>query len=195
MLTSPNKLQPATELKESTSCPVLESNHFLIRPFQYADLKAFTRYRENEVVARYQSWENYTYQDALALFNKMDYAHFGRIGDWYQLAIESKLTGEIVGDLAVHFVDAEKMEVGFTIAQEHQRKGIAFEALSRILDYLFLTLKKQKVVAFVDKRNKASYLLLEKAGFRRAADLQADSSPQAEWGDEYFYIKLKSMHN
>ncbi|MDB1125820.1 GNAT family N-acetyltransferase [Vibrio algarum] len=191
-------MQEKTKLNSVTSAssqsPILETTRYFIRAFEKSDLTAFAQYRADENVARYQSWTNYTYQDALRLFNQMDYSTFGRIGHWYQLAIEKKSSHEVIGDLAVHFIDQEKMEVGFTISADNQRKGVGFEALSALLDFLFLTLNKQKIVAFVDMKNEASYKLLEKAGFKRAANLKADTSPQAGWGDEYFYMKLRSMH-
>lgn len=182
-----NNLDPSTT--SAIPCPTLQSERFIIRAFQRSDLSRFTQYRANEEVAKYQSWSDYSYSDALKLFNAMDYPHFACAGHWYQLAIEQKSDHELVGDLAVHFIDHEKMEIGFTIAKECQRRGVAFEALSTLLSYLFTELHKRTVVAFVDIRNTASIRLLEKSGFRRAANLSADSSPQAGWGDEYFYIK------
>lgn len=176
-------------------CPILETSRYIIRAFERTDLTVFAQYRADKNVARYQSWNNYTYQDAVKLFERMDYSTFGSLGHWYQLAIEQKSSKVLVGDLAVHFIDQEKMEVGFTISAENQREGVAFEALSALLDFLFFTLNKQKIVAFVDMKNEASYKLLEKAGFKRTANLKADDSPQAGWGDEYFYIKLHSMHS
>ncbi|MDV7103308.1 GNAT family protein [Vibrio sp. TH_r3] len=179
---------------DSVNQHLLQTCRFFIRFFQYSDLNAFTKYRADKDVARYQSWSTYTFQDALDLFNKMDYSSFGQIGSWYQLAIEDRKSHQLVGDLALHFVDHEKMEIGYTIAAKNHRTGIAFEAISALLDYLFLTLNKQKIVAFVDKRNIASYRLLEKAGFKRVADLQANSSVLTGWGDEYLYMKLRSAH-
>jgi RimJ/RimL family protein N-acetyltransferase len=175
--------------------PLLSTARLIIRAFKYSDLQSFTQYRADEEVAKYQSWSNYTFEDATKLFQQMDYSTFGRIGSWYQLAIEDKVSHRLLGDLAVHFVDQEKMEVGYTVSSENQRKGIAYEALYGLLDFLFIRLNKQKVIAFVDIHNKASYKLLEKSGFKRSANLTADPSPNAGWGDEYVYIKLRSMHN
>lgn len=174
--------------------PLLETSRFVIRAFDFSDLVTFAQYRADEDLARYQSWSNYTYRDALQLFDSMDYSNFGKTGSGYQLAIVNKTSRELVGDLAVHFIGQEQVEIGFTIASVHQRKGIGFEALTALLDFLFITLNKQKVVAFVDIKNKPSYKLLEKVGFKKSAQLDADFSLNAGWGDEYFYVKLHSMH-
>ena len=48
----------------------------------------------------------------------MDYSTFGSEGCWYQLAISSLDSDELVGDLAVHFIDQEQIEVGFTVCPE-----------------------------------------------------------------------------
>jgi len=85
--------------------PVLKTENFVIRPFKRKDLETLAKYRSQEIVAKYQSWTNYTYQDAVELFESMDYSTFGNEGSWYQLAISSVDSDELVGDLAVHFID------------------------------------------------------------------------------------------
>ena len=69
--------------------PVLQTDNFLIRAFERRDLELFARYRSHEIVAKYQSWTSYTYQDAVEIFENMDYSTFGTKGNWYQLAIST----------------------------------------------------------------------------------------------------------
>ncbi len=61
--------------------PVLKTENLVIRAFERNDLEAFVQYRSQEMVAKYQSWTNYTYQDALELFESMYYSTFGREGN------------------------------------------------------------------------------------------------------------------
>ena len=147
--------------------PVLKTENYVIRAFEIKDLEAFALYRSQEMVAKYQSWTSYTYQDAVQLFESMDYSTFGSEGNWYQLAISSIDSDELVGDLAVHFIDQEQIEIGFTVCPEHQSKGVATEAVSRFLRYVFGELNKHRVLATTDAKNTASYRLLEKLAFRR----------------------------
>lgn len=174
------------------SAPVLRTDCFLIRAFEERDLEAFANYRSQEAVAKYQSWTNFTYQDAVQLFEKMDYSRFGAEEEWYQLAIISIGTGELVGDLAVHFIDKEQVEIGFTVSPLHQRRTVATEALSRLLSYLFRDLNKHRVIATTDAKNTAAHKLLEKLSFRREAHFVQNIFFKGEWGDEYQYALLNS---
>lgn len=172
--------------------PVLKTENLVIRAFQRKDLEIFTQYRSQEMVAKYQSWTNYTYQDAIELFEGMDYSTFGTEGSWYQLAISSLDSDELVGDLAVHFIDQDQIEIGFTVSPQHQGKGVATEAVSSILRYVFGELSKHRVVATTDTKNTASYRLLEKLAFRREGHFIQNIFFKGAWGDEYHYALLRS---
>ena len=172
--------------------PILKTKRFVIRAFEQKDLKVFSQYRSQTKVARYQSWSDYTYQDALAFFESMDYSTFGSQGNWYQLAIASSDFDELLGDIAVHFIDQEQIEIGFTISPEHQCKGVATQAVSCFLNYVFDELKKHRVTAITDTKNTASYKLLEKLGFRREGHFIQNVLFKGAWGDEYLYALLRS---
>ena len=172
--------------------PILKTANFLIRVFQKKDLEAFAQYRSHEAVARYQSWSNYTYQDAIELFEGMDYSAFGTDGSWYQLAIASLDSDALIGDLAVHFIDQDQIEIGFTVSPEHQGKGVATQAVSSFLRYAFVELNKHRVVATTDAKNTASFRLLEKLAFRREAHFIQNIFFKGAWGDEYQYALLRS---
>lgn len=172
--------------------PVLKTDNYTIRAFERKDLKVFTQYRSIEAVAKYQSWTDYTYQDAENLFNSINYYNFGIKGEWYQLAITTSELNELVGDLALHFIDQDQVEIGFTVAPQHQVKHVATEAVSCLLNYVFGELHKHRVIATTDAKNTASYRLLEKLGFRREAHFIQNIFFKGAWGDEYQYALLHS---
>lgn len=91
------------------SSPVLTLRHFT-----RADLNLFTRYRQNPDVALYQSWENFTFEQAEAMFTLMKRMPFAMPDNWYQIAIEHAEFG-LVGDFGLHFVDKYQVELGVTI--------------------------------------------------------------------------------
>ncbi|WP_448212404.1 GNAT family N-acetyltransferase [Colwellia sp. MEBiC06753] len=175
--------------------PYIQTANLDIRPFERKDLTRFTEYRSNQAVAVYQSWSDYKYQDALALFNAMDYSTFGEEGNWYQLAIADAVNDEILGDIAVHFIDCEQLEVGFTVAPQYQGKNIATQAVSCFLDYAFGQLNCHRITAITDTRNIASVKLLEKLGFRQEGHFKQNIFFKGAWGDEYLYAILASEHS
>ena len=175
--------------------PILKTKNIVIRAFEKKDLKAFVCYRAQKEVARYQSWSDYSHQDALELFEVMDYSTFGQPKNWYQMAISLIDSDKLIGDLAIHFIDHDQVEIGFTVAPEYQGNNVATEAVSCFLNYLFDELNKHRVIATTDVKNMASYRLLEKLGFRREAHLLQNIYFKGEWGDEYQYGLLRSEHN
>ncbi|MDF1665038.1 MAG: GNAT family protein [Planctomycetota bacterium] len=172
--------------------PILRTENFVIRAFEKKDLEAFTEYRAQASVAKYQSWSSFTYQDAIQLFEGMDYSSFGAERQWYQLAIASQKSDELMGDLAVHFIDKDQIEVGFTVSPDHQRKSVASEALTCLLRYVFGELNKHRVIATTDAKNSAAHRLLEKLSFRREAHFVQNIFFKGAWGDEYQYALLQS---
>ncbi|WP_281555997.1 GNAT family protein [Thalassomonas sp. RHCl1] len=172
--------------------PILKTEKYLIRSFRRKDLHRFSDYRAQECVARYQSWSDYSYQEAVDLFESTDYSKFGAVGEWYQLAITMLESDELVGDLAIHFIDENQVELGFTVAPEYQGQGVATESVSIFLNYLFTVLNKHRVIATTDVENVASYKLLEKLGFRREAHFVKNIYFKGAWGDEYQYALLCS---
>jgi RimJ/RimL family protein N-acetyltransferase len=172
--------------------PILKSKNFVIRAFERNDFEIFSQYRSEELVAKYQSWTDYSYEDAVKLFEGMDYSRFGTEGSWYQLAIALIDSDELVGDLAVHFIDQYQLEIGFTIAPAYQGKHVATEAVSCFLDYVFNELKKHRVIATTDTENTSSFKLLEKLSFRREGHFIKNIFFKGAWGDEYQYGLLRS---
>ena len=101
----------------------------MVREFVASDIAPFSNYRALPEVAAYQSWSEYTYQDGLALFERMQGVAFGTAGHWFQLAIIQRESEQLLGDLALHFIDAQQVEMGFTLEPQFQRQGYGTEAV------------------------------------------------------------------
>lgn len=148
----------------------LKTERLSIKPLSLADLDSFVEYRRNPAIARFQSWEpTYSTEDARTLIESQDGVSIPEKGQWLQLAINHRETGDLVGDLALHSLAEEEaaFELGFTIGQAHQRQGFATEAASMLMQYLFTEIGAVKLVANSDRRNTASVRLLETLGFER----------------------------
>ena len=171
----------------------IESERLWIRRFKDSDLAPFMAYHNDPKVARYQSWDSCDDQEARAFIREMESAQQGVPGEWFQFAIESKETGALIGDCALKVDEHEpyRAEIGFTLAREHQGKGLASEAVSRLLDYAFDALSLYRVIAIADCRNAPSVALLERLGLRREGHLLENSWLKGEWTDEYLYAVLK----
>ncbi len=170
-----------------------ETARLRVRRFGPDDVTAFVAYRADQEVARYQSWSDYTEDQGAALIECMRRADPGVPGQWYQLALEEKDSGELVGDLALR-VDAEEprvAEVGFTLAPAHQGQGYATEALEAMLGFAFQTLELHRIYAVTDALNVPAATLLERVGFRREAHFLENVFFKGAWGSELLFAILE----
>lgn len=172
----------------------IQTDRLLLRRFRSADLDSFVAYRSDESVARYQSWdESYSKADAERFLAEDSNVTPGEPGRWLQIAIEERGTGNLCGDCAVR-VSAEQprtAELGVTLAPSHQNHGIASEAVTATLDWLFGEQDIHRVYAQTDDRNKAAQRLLEKLGFRLEARLIEADWFDGEWTTPRIYALLE----
>ena len=169
----------------------LATQRLALRPFERADLAAFAAYRNHPEVARYQSWSSCTDDDAAAFFAEQQQLAFDADGAWFQIAVERRLGGALLGDVAVRFFDdGRQAEIGMTFAVAAQRQGYATEAVAVLIESLFDGLRKHRVVATVDTRNLPAQRLLERQGFRREVHHRKNIHFKGAWSDEYAYALL-----
>ncbi|MCZ4279755.1 GNAT family protein [Kiloniella laminariae] len=171
----------------------LLTDRLCLRAFRAEDLSAFTRYRNQPEVARYQSWSSFTAEDARRFWQGQQDLAFNRDDSWFQIALARREDDVLLGDIAVHFFDnGQQAELGFTLDSDHQQQGYAREALDCVLDLLFARLDKHRLSAIIDTRNEAARKLLEKSGFRREAHYRENIHFKGSWSDEYGYALLQS---
>ncbi len=155
-----------------------------IDALQPEDAAALFAYRADPAVARYQGWKPAAVDEAARFIEAQRQAVPDTLGNWWQRAIRLRDSGELIGDLGLHFVDADTVELGISLAPAHQRQGYAHEAVEVMLDFVFGGLHKRRVVALVDPRNLACIRLLEGLGMRRTGartDPVVFALPASEW--------------
>lgn len=174
--------------------PRLETDRLILRPFTEADLPTLAEYRSDPEVARHQSWDApYSLAQAEAMLERMRLKEAGSPGAWHQVAIELKAGGELVGDCAFCVLDEDpplQAEIGFTLAPGHQGRGYATEAVSRLLDHLFLTLKLHRVRGNCDVQNSASARLMDRVGMRCEAHFVENAWHKGRWSSELHFAIL-----
>ena len=171
----------------------LESARLWLRPFQDSDLETFLAYRNDPLVAQYQSWNvPYPRESGVQFFEQLKAAHPNTQGEWYQVALELKSTGELIGDVAFCTLvyDDRQALMGYSLARPFWHAGYAFEAVTCLLRYLFEERTLHRVIAECDVENVASWKLLEKLGFRREAHLVENILFKGKYGSEYHYALL-----
>lgn len=157
-------------LRHELALPIL-TPRVRVRRLAAADLPAFVAYRADPDVGRFQGWTPMSVEASRGFIEEMSTAPGLVGGRWWQLAIADASTDALLGDIGLH-PDAQfgELELGFTLAASHQGRGLAREALAALLGALFRETNLQGVRGVTDARNGPSIVLLERLGFRRAAE-------------------------
>jgi RimJ/RimL family protein N-acetyltransferase len=172
----------------------LESERKALRRFKDSDLEPFLAYRNDPEVARYQAWESCSEREVLDFIWEMRSSEPGTPGEWFQFAVELKETEQLIGDCGLKTEeDGRQAEMGFTLSREHQGKGYATEAVSRLLDYAFGNLGLHRIVAIADKENTPSVALLERLGMHREGSFVQNAWFKGHWTSEYLYATLRDQ--
>mgnify|MGYP001552497049 FL=1 len=170
----------------------LETARLRLDGLRDADAAALFAYRADPLVSRYQGWRPASLDEAVRFIERQQAVVFDTPGSWFQFALRLRESGELVGDLGLHFVDADTVEFGVTLSPPCQGRGLAAEAARAVLALVFDTLKRHRIYASVDPRNLACVKLLERLGMRKEAHFRESWRDGDGWADDAIYALLAS---
>ncbi len=164
------------------------------RPAEETDAAAFHAYRRLPEVS---DWLPRLSTDLAAVVERFEDDDFRRL----TLVIE--VDGQVVGDLYLNISDCwaqaevqdstpiAQAEIGWALSPDHQGKGLAFEAVQRLVAVCFEDLGLRRVFATCFADNTGSWHLMEKLGMRRESHTVKDSLHRDRgWVDGYTYALL-----
>ncbi len=166
----------------------ITTSRLVLNPLKEEDAERLFEYRSNPAIRRFQLFEPRTLEDARAFI----LASRSEGSDWCQLGIRLLDSGVLVGDLGIRLPVEQQAEVGVTVALDHQRQGIASEALVALLGHLFRVMSIYRVWASVDPRNEASMALFRRLGMRQEAHFRQSLWFKGEFADEVVFAILAS---
>lgn len=116
----------------------------------------------------------------------------GPSGGWYQVTIERREDGGVVGDIGLGFdVPGERqVELGYRIHPDFHRRGYAREAVAAIIGWLIERHSVHRFVGIAAAPNIASTALLRSLGFRREGQFRQSFLCNGEWLDDEYYALL-----
>lgn len=173
--------------------PELLSPRLRLRRLRVGDEPAVYAYRSMPEVARFQSWEPFTPEEAASLVAEQERTSPGEAGTWLQLALTILETGQVIGDCGVHFLpdDDRQVELGITLSPAHQGRGLATEAIATVLRYVFDDLGKHCVRAVTDAQNHPAARLFRRLGFREEGHFVEYVWFKGAWGSEFTFALLR----
>jgi [ribosomal protein S5]-alanine N-acetyltransferase len=171
---------------------IFETARLIARPFGPRDLGPFVAMRADPQVARYQDWEHFNEDDGRRFIAELAAKQPGDPG-WFQFALEEKESGCFIGDcgLFIDPADARLGRIGYTIARDFWRRGLASEAVAGLVDFAFGGFPLHRITASVDPDNLASCRVLEKTGFVKEGHFRQSIWFKGSWADDAIYARLR----
>ena len=154
--------------------PKLQTERLILRKLSLDDAEEIFFLRSDENINKYIDRPRATsINDAYNFINKTNQSvDNNELVDW---AITIKDDSRLIGSICLWNLNEveNKAEVGYELIPRYQGKGIAKEALSKIIEFGFDNVQLNKIEAYTHKENLSSTKLLEKFNFVR--DLHEES--------------------
>jgi len=151
---------------------MLKGENILLRSLQDSDLVFLQDIENNK--------ENWQYGGERKIYSKQDLASYIlnsrtniQIAKQYRFVIDLK--SNPIGFIDLFNYTNTGVGIGIIISKYYRNKGFAKEALTIMIDYIFITLGLKKIKAIISKDNLGSIKLFNSCGFdleREEKDLQ-----------------------
>ncbi len=148
--------------------PTLTTERLILRKLRVSDHKDMFEYSARPETSRYLLWSPHE----TSRFTKKYLSYIqGQYRDenFYDFALEDKESGKMIGTCGFTSFDIENnaAEVGYVLHPDFWHKGLAPEALKRLMRFGFSELRLHRLVAKIIEENTASRRVAEKCGFRQ----------------------------
>lgn len=169
----------------------LKADRVVITALLPEDAPALARYRHLPEVARYQSWQSYSEEEARKLIAAMQRAEPFILDSWYQFGLRLLGQPRLIGDIGIRrrlngpSYDAE---IGYSLDPTFQRQGLMREALGVFIPWIRRQLFVRRISASLDPRNEPSARLLIALGFQREARYRQSVWFKGAWADDDVYV-------
>ena len=153
---------------------ILETDRLILRTWELKDLDDFFEYASVEGVGEKAGWEHHKSKDKSLEILKMF------IEEKKVFAIVLKENQKVIGSIGIEELSEELdkdldnllgRELGYVLNKDYWNKGIMKEAISKVVDYCFNTLKLNFLMASYFNYNIASKRVLENLNFKFYKDI------------------------
>mgnify|MGYP001329891701 CR=1 FL=1 len=156
--------------------PLIKTERLLLRCIEMKDAPELLFLRGTDKTMQYIDREKLkTTEEAETLIQKIKESLDTNEGIMWVITLK-EAPGTLIGTIGYWRLIKQhyRAEVGYMLHPDHWNKGIMKEALLRVIDYGFSTMKLHSIEAHINPENAASGFLLEKSGFTREAYFKED---------------------
>lgn len=168
--------------------PTIITERLILRQIMPADAEAVFRLRTDERVLKYLLRDKAATMDEIYAFIEKGQEEV-RLGNAIWWGMELKEQPGLIGNIGCRITKKEhyRAEVGYSMLPAYFGKGLMHEALQKVLEYGFETMKLHSVEANIDPANDPSRKLLERNGFVKEAHFKEDYYFKGTFYDSAIY--------
>jgi RimJ/RimL family protein N-acetyltransferase len=158
----------------AVSVPRLQTPRLLLREYRLSDFDAFAAHLADPETTTFIS--PHDRRSAWRIFGCNMGEWMIKGAGWWGLELEE--TGAIIGNIGAFFREGwPEIEMGWNVFRPYWRQGIATEAATEVLRYLFEVRKEPRVTALVDPKNTASIQVTAHLGMTFVGDADFYGKP------------------
>jgi ribosomal-protein-alanine N-acetyltransferase len=153
--------------KTFTPFPILTTERLTLRQLLINDEQEIFTLRSDSEINKYLDRQlSNTIADARNFINKVNENIYKNVSLYWAITLSDR--NILVGTICLYSFSDENnnCEIGYELLTNFQGKGIMKEAVEKVIDYAFNTIKVQKIEACLHRDNQRSIKLLEKFMFR-----------------------------
>jgi RimJ/RimL family protein N-acetyltransferase len=164
------------------------TERLVIRRYTHADIPDVLGFASHPSVARIISGNIQVTEEEVKRYIDLQNSYQSFEKDKvFELAIERKEDGKVIGLLGLIRQDRGQAEMGWALGVAHRGRGYATEAARALMDYGFNSLGLHRIHADTSTDNVASWRVMERLGMRREGLLRGAVYEEGKWVDRYVY--------
>jgi ribosomal-protein-alanine N-acetyltransferase len=147
--------------------PILTTERLTLRQLIINDEQEIFTLRTDSEINKYLNRQlSNTIDDARNFINKVNENITKNDSLYWAITLSDK--NILIGTICLFSFSDEndRCEIGYELLTNFQGQGIMKEAVEKVIDYAFNTIKVQKIEAFFHKKNQRSIKLLKKFSFK-----------------------------
>lgn len=162
--------------------PVLETEHLILRGMKVSDAADMYAYAKLPAVSEYLLWS--PHEDIRHTTDYLTYvSRRYRTGDFFDWAIVDKQSGHMIGTCGFTSFrfESDVGEIGYVLNPAYQGRGLATEAVRRIMRFGFEELQLHRIEARFMEGNVRSLRMMERVGMRLEGYARESMKVKGRW--------------
>lgn len=176
--------------------PTLTTERLTLRKILKSDLYDVHDYAKDPMVTKYLLWNPHPNLDTTRQYLKTVTSYY-KSGKFYDWGIVSREDGRMIGTCGFSNIDFDNnsAEIGYVLNSRYWGRGIATEAVRRVIDFGFNSLGFHRLEARYMLENEKSRRILEKCGMTPDGVLRDAVKKNGEYISIEVYSIIKSTKN